>query len=334
MDNPEVSATIDYLIFRMPYTPEALAKLHEFIAPGQQFTTTKRNWLRHSTVEQAGSALVAHNSTWINADLKGRACQELAQIHQVTEPDDWRAVIATLTEMGAEFSRIDYALDMRGGEVDFGKILEAVEEGRLRSRSLKRNIRTEMRRSEYSSKALMIGSRKSNACVRIYDKALEQGEIGPWLRIECEYKKLAAVETAKEFVLRGFKAIQGDLAARVSFCEPSHDTNRSRWTVEPWWFNLLGGTPSKLIHCPRELSTAESAAANLVRLKKSFAVIWNSEEYGPYFFAAVLGTQQSPKEGSMTAGPVLASNFVAPDGQRAEVPLALSGVKSVPTRLQ
>ncbi|NLL18559.1 MAG: replication initiation factor domain-containing protein, partial [Clostridia bacterium] len=77
---------------------------------------------------------------------------------------------------------------------------------------------------------------------RIYDKALEQGQTTPWIRIEMEIRDERA-QSLQDILL--FETQIGQVFAKIinnyiRFLEPNEDKNRSRWPTAAWWDNLIG----------------------------------------------------------------------------------------------
>lgn len=94
-----------------------------------------------------------------------------------------------------------------------------------------------------TGKSVLLGSRSSEALVRIYDKAAERGfDDRHWVRVELQLRR----ERASAFLQRtepiGAR-FAGVLANYLRFIdEPSgFDTNRWRWPMKKYWADLLDG---------------------------------------------------------------------------------------------
>ena len=94
---------------------------------------------------------------------------------------------------------------------------------------------------------LYIGSRASEACIRIYDKRLERIERGagdcgsPWVRCELEATGDFADALAREVLKSGANVVVEQINRRARFTEPSAtDESRERWPMASWWYAFVG----------------------------------------------------------------------------------------------
>lgn len=136
----------------------------------------------------------------------------------------------------ANISRIDVACDDREGYLDMDKIIDKTRSNEINSRMMKRTINFSMNGENKAGSTVYIGAPSSDFRVRIYDKALEQGVDGHWIRVELVMRS----GNANAFVenLTNTETV-GKLAAQVindkfSFIERD-DSNISRCTVCDWW---------------------------------------------------------------------------------------------------
>lgn len=143
-------------------------------------------------------------------------------------------------EESCSVSRLDVACDDRDGALDMDVILEKVQHNELNSRLTKRSVVVSYDGMMKNGATCYIGAPSSDFRVRIYDKALEQGIEGHWLRVEMVMRH----ENAKSFVmsLSAGEAV-GSLAAKVlndklSFIDRD-DSNISRCSVCDWWRNFV-----------------------------------------------------------------------------------------------
>lgn len=94
-----------------------------------------------------------------------------------------------LVETNWKITRLDVALDERGGIWSVDDILDRFEMRVKASDRKKRYQRTSSRNGNSAS----FGARSSRSYVRLYDKAAEQGLAGEsWVRLEAEFKDTAA----------------------------------------------------------------------------------------------------------------------------------------------
>ena len=162
---------------------------------------------------------------------------EGAKDRQGTESTAFPVLFQLLAaDENANISRIDIACDDREGYLCMDDIVRAVQENTINSRLMRRTLFQSYNGTQNSGITVYIGAPSSNFRVRIYDKALESGETGHWVRVELVMRgdnanAFGAQLTNTENV--------GKLAAQVindkfSFIEKD-DSNITRCTVCPWW---------------------------------------------------------------------------------------------------
>ena len=160
---------------------------------------------------------------------------------QGTQSVAFPALFRLLTsDADANVSRIDIACDDRAGYLDMDNILTKTQANEINSRMTKRSTVLSFDGTQRNGATVYIGAPSSSFRVRIYDKALEQGKPGHWIRVELVMRS----ENAKAFVeqMTGSENV-GKLAAQVindkfSFIERD-DSNISRCTVCDWWQNFV-----------------------------------------------------------------------------------------------
>ena len=140
----------------------------------------------------------------------------------------------------ANVSRIDIACDDREGYLNMDEIIDRTRSNEINSRLLRRTINFSLNGKDKAGATVYIGAPSSDFRVRIYDKALEQGVDGHWVRVELVMRSA----NANAFVeaVTGSENV-GKLAAQVindkfSFIERD-DSNISRCTVCDWWQNFV-----------------------------------------------------------------------------------------------
>lgn len=140
----------------------------------------------------------------------------------------------------ANVSRIDIACDDREGYLDMDEIIDRTRSNKINSRLLRRTINFSLNGKDKAGATVYIGAPSSDFRVRIYDKALEQGVEGHWVRVELVMRSA----NANAFVAEMTNSENvGKLAAQVindkfSFIERD-DSNISRCTVCEWWKNFV-----------------------------------------------------------------------------------------------
>ena len=84
----------------------------------------------------------------------------------------------------ANVSRIDIACDDREGYLNMDEIIDRTRSNEINSRLLRRIINFSLNGKDKAGATVYIGAPSSDFRVRIYDKALEQGVDGYWVRVE------------------------------------------------------------------------------------------------------------------------------------------------------
>jgi DNA relaxase NicK len=144
------------------------------------------------------------------------------------------------SDADANVSRIDIACDDRAGHLNVDDVLNKVQANELNSRMTTRSTVISFNGQERSGATAYLGAPSSSFRVRIYDKALEQGEPGHWVRVELVMRS----KNANAFVEQMTTSENvGKLAAQVindkfSFIDRD-DSNITRCTVCPWWQSFV-----------------------------------------------------------------------------------------------
>ncbi len=190
------------------------------------------------------------------------------------------------SDVDANVSRIDIACDDREGYLDMDKIIAKARDNAVNSRMRRRNIHESLDCVNKAGATLYIGAPSSSFRVRIYDKALEQGEPGHWVRVELVMRSRNAnafVEqmTASENV--------GKLAAQVindkfSFIDRD-DSNITRCTVCPWWQSFVDELESVRLVAREVIQHTVEQIGNWVEAQvgPSLAILFQTMGW-PYIF--------------------------------------------------
>lgn len=142
-------------------------------------------------------------------------------------------------------SRIDVACDDKEGYISMDMVIEKTLANDINSRMAKRQVVSSYDGKNQNGATVYIGAPSSDFRVRIYDKALEQGQEGHWVRVEMVMRGKNAGAFISE--LNNAESI-GKLAAQVlndkmSFIERD-DTNISRCSVCSWWEKFVSEVTS------------------------------------------------------------------------------------------
>ena len=171
----------------------------------------------------------------------------------------------------ANISRIDIACDDREGNLCMDDIVRKVQDNEVNSRMTKRSVVVSYNGTQRNGSTVYIGAESSDFRVRIYDKALEQGIDGHWIRVELVMRHKNANAFAAQ--LTNSETV-GKLAAQVindklSFIDRD-DSNITRCTVCGWW--------SKFVD---ELETVRLVAREVVQHTVDQIQNWVEAQVGP-----------------------------------------------------
>lgn len=120
-------------------------------------------------------------------------------------------------DRGASISRIDLAFDIRDTRMNVQTLYEHLINGRAKTTAKTYNLIV----GNDGGCTCYVGSRQSEAFLRIYDKGIESGEGGDWVRVELELKaskaRFAAFTMANEPDNRAYQWAQSWLSGYVTF---------------------------------------------------------------------------------------------------------------------
>ena len=176
--------------------------------------------------------------------MSGNGCRAFETMSKLTQAGQ-DSVFPTLFQLlaadeTANVSRLDIACDDREGFLNMEEIVEKVQANEINSRMTKRSVIVSFDGTQRSGSTIYLGAPSSDFRVRIYDKALEEGVDGHWIRVELVMRH----KNAAAFVEQMNSAPSvGKLAAQVvndkfSFIERD-DSNITRCTVCGWWRSFV-----------------------------------------------------------------------------------------------
>ena len=186
----------------------------------------------------------------------------------------------------ANISRIDIACDDREGYLCMDDIVRKVQDNEINSRMAKRTVMVSYDGTQRSGTTVYIGAESSSFRIRIYDKALEQGTDGHWVRVELVMRH----ENANSFAANLTNAeTVGKLAAQVvndkfSFIERD-DSNITRCTVCSWWARFVDelGAVRLVSRCVVEHSVEQIADWVELQVGPSLAVLLRTKGFACIF---------------------------------------------------
>jgi hypothetical protein len=135
----------------------------------------------HSTRDEMGVHVSFSGSTLRNIEQRGITTHRL---------------LSEAIALHGKVTRLDLAKDGHDTGIDLKRIAEAGVNNRYSGNARKCNLR----RENNGGLTLYIGSRQSERFARIYDKAIEQGVQGDWLRYEFELSGDVAKQIARVLV--------------------------------------------------------------------------------------------------------------------------------------
>ena len=176
--------------------------------------------------------------------MSGNGCRAFETMSKLTQAGQ-DSVFPTLFQLlaadeTANVSRLDIACDDREGFLNMEEIVEKVQANEINSRMTKRSVIVSFDGTQRSGSTIYLGAPSSDFRVRIYDKALEEGVDGHWIRVELVMRHKNAAAFAEQ--MNSAPSV-GKLAAQVvndkfSFIERD-DSNITRCTVCGWWQSFV-----------------------------------------------------------------------------------------------
>lgn len=168
-------------------------------------------------------------------EMSGQGCRNFEDL--TTLPGKWVDLFRFIHGNSLHMTRLDVAYDDHTGVLNIDQIAEDVELQHYVS--CMRNW--SVTRSSLGT-SCQIGSPKSKVLVRIYDKAAERGfdDGRHWVRVELQMRDSRAEEFSKIPMNIG-EAFAGVPLNYLRFVEPDEaDSNKSRWQMAGYWFDLVG----------------------------------------------------------------------------------------------
>lgn len=224
-------------------------------------------------------------------EMSGQGCRAFETYSSLS----WIELLRILKDPLYEFNitHIDIAFDDHTGILDIGEILDDTDHHRYRSRSRWWKV-------EYGSCGTTIyhGSPQSNIRVRIYDKAAERGLLDGthWIRVELVLRDInasGAVDAILEHEQLG-PVFSGILSNYLVYCDPSSDSNRSRWDPTEYWQQLLQGASAIHIAADPGLEYNIFRLQSYLRDQCGGAIYTWSQLYGLDSLEELIKTRKAP----------------------------------------
>ena len=265
---------LDYLVFNAPVST---AKCLLDTLPGP-WSSKASPTVAYQQIQRCGGvslSIPTHQAAPIHVNVTGKGCREL----EAAGMTDWRAVIGGLLDGGAKFSRIDFALDDHPangetGLLDLDEMIAACQGRRavLHYRSIDLHPKLDPITGTVIGRGISFGNRQSDTCIRIYDKALQLGVPGHWIRVELEAHGQRAQALAKSLVKTGAGIVPSVLLGYLDFKEAGQTSRRSRQKSWAKWTAFLGTTQRcRLEVAPRNVSRDNTYHWLIRHVSPSFA---------------------------------------------------------------
>jgi hypothetical protein len=110
-----------------------------------------------------------------------------------------------------------------------------------------------------------LGKDSSETKICIYDKAVQQGVSGHWVRVELRLLGSRARKLVKLIVDVGEVVVAGVLRHYLCFKEPGQHSQRERWRTCDWWEAFLGACVRTRLCIRRQPPVSEKTMEWLVR---------------------------------------------------------------------
>lgn len=252
---PKNNILIDWLTFSCKdISPEDCMKIlglekvswrSEF---GSKLRYEKRFVFQHIQIHYTDSKEKKFNEG-LCCEISGQGCREFESFSSVS----WEYLIYQIRSLDQyNFSRLDLAYDDFSGVLPLDQIVYQAQNFYFTSRSSHLDIMASADNldSDCIGYSVVHGKRCSNVLIRIYDKRVERKrwDLPHWVRCECQLRSDAALNSighcfdSSEIEIGAILA--GIVRRYVQYRVPSADSNKSRWTLSPWYEDFCGAVAS------------------------------------------------------------------------------------------
>lgn len=214
---------------------------------------------------------------WV--EMSGQGCRTFESLSKV----GWEGIFSFIRDNGLKITRLDVAYDDHTGILNIREIANDTQAGMYISRS-------DYWETVLSSKGttVQIGSPQSKVLIRIYDKAAERGKTDEhWIRVELQLRDDRAVQFTKILLPIG-QAFAGVLLNYLRYVEPGEDTNKWRWPMTDYWFNLVQDAEKISIYQTPGMEYNEERCKNYVINQAGNAIDACIQMYGLYEFEKMI----------------------------------------------
>lgn len=173
--------------------------------------------------------------------------------------------IFRLHTYGAQFTRVDIALDIRDKPDLFNNILHCYHNNLVISKFRTSKIIQGKTNQEINSNTIYFGSRQSNIMLRIYNKALEQGIDGDWIRFELVFKKEYIPSMIEQIASTSINTfVKGILNNYIKFVDKK-EKNVSRSKACKWWDEIIENIEKIKLYKEEEENTLDEVKEWLLK---------------------------------------------------------------------
>ena len=214
---------------------------------------------------------------WV--EMSGQGCRTFESLSKV----GWEGIFSFIRDNGLKITRLDVAYDDHSGILNIREIASDTQAGMYISRS-------DYWETVLSSKGttVQIGSPQSKVLIRIYDKAAERGKTDEhWIRVELQLRDDRAVQFTKIPLPIG-QAFSGVLLNYLRYVEPGDDSNKWRWPMTGYWFNLVQDAEKISIYQTPGMEYNEERCKNYVINQAGNAIDACIQMYGLYEFEKMI----------------------------------------------
>lgn len=293
-----LNTLIDWVSFTLKEPLESVFQLLKI--PGSEFVKMKRGLNGYLGHVKRGSISVLYDgqcdNMGVHVMMTGMGCREYENIHG----NIWQELFQKVLNKGGHFTRLDTAIDDYKGYFKIDDIAEKVRKREVKSIFRKADVRVSYGLNELEGNngmTVYFGSNSSMIKVRMYEKSKQMGVDYFWNRVEVETRDERAHELAKEIVKTDDlgKLVAGVLKRYLNFCEPSNDSNKSRWDISEWWDIYLGDVEKVKLTVKKVQRTLSQVTAWVERqVSPSLALM--KEKMGKHFHSYVQYLVYSGKE--------------------------------------
>lgn len=229
-----LTCVVDYASFTLPSGFD-LAVLKAMLCGAVEWEEAPGGWRNYEQSERCGFVRIGYGGQWgVHVDVSGQGCRQLDR----DSGEGWRERIQRLISLGARFTRLDLAWDDKAGLLDLDVIEDHVRRGAICTRAKKMRIVESGpiggAKSE-CGKTVYVGSGACECSARFYDKAVEQGVAGHWVRCELQMRGRTADRAAELVGREGVGAAAGLLERFVSFRACVERRYAHRAPIAEWW---------------------------------------------------------------------------------------------------